>query len=239
MNKKQIKHIAIILDGNRRWAKANNLPIFAGHEKVVKENIVELVEACIARNIPYLTTWAFSTENWGRSKIEIDAIMNIFRDTLNNSMKEMHEKGVKINTIGELSRFPKDIQEKLEHWKKKTKNNSKVVYTIALNYGGRDEIIRAMRNMVLDFVRQNPKNIEEKISDIKQQELEQYLDTINMPDPDLIIRPGGEKRLSGFMPWQSVYAEYYFTDAMMPDFGEEELDKALKDFQQRQRRFGK
>lgn len=239
MNQKQIKHIAVILDGNRRWARANNLPVFAGHEKVVKENIVELVEACIDKNISHLTTWAFSTENWGRSKIEIDAIMTIFRDTLKKSMQKMHEKGVRINTIGDLSRFPEDIQKELEHWKEETKNNSKVVYTIALNYGGRDELIRSIKQMVLDLIKQKPENVEEKISSIKHQEFESYLDTAGMPNPDLIIRPGGEKRLSGFMPWQSVYAEYYFTDKMMPEFGKKELDDALEDFYQRQRRFGK
>lgn len=242
-------HIAIILDGNRRWAKLNKLKIIRGHEKVVKEIIERLVDHCLQINqalakkskapnntsqgIKYLTFWAFSTENWQRDPQEVRGIMKLFRDALNDSSQRLHEKGVRLNSIGDLSRFEADIRNHLEKWKKISQNNQQITVTFALNYGGRDEIIRAMKKMI------SQNNTQELIKNLDDSTFTQFLDTAGMPEPDLIIRPGGERRLSGFMPWQSVYSELYFTSVLMPDFDEAELDQALTDFQQRQRRFGK
>lgn len=216
------KHVAIIMDGNRRWAKQRGLAIIKGHRKVAEEMIERLADFAIGKGISYLTLWAFSTENWERPKEEVAGVMDLFRETFATSADRLHKKGVRVAVIGQLNRFPKDIQEGVAHWVEETKNNQKLTVTFALNYGGRDEIRRAVTEGGVDF--------------------EQHLDTVSkiaLPDPDLLIRPGGEKRLSGFLTWQSVYTELYFTDVLMPDFDEAEFMKALEDFAARQRRFGK
>ncbi len=216
------KHVAIIMDGNRRWAKQRGLAIIKGHRKVAEEMIERLADFAIAKGISYLTLWAFSTENWERPKEEVAGVMDLFRETFATSADRLHKKGVRVAVIGQLDRFPKDIQEGVAHWVEETKNNQQLTVTFALNYGGRDEIRRAVAEGGVGF--------------------EQHLDTtakISLPDPDLLIRPGGEKRLSGFLTWQSVYTELYFTDVLMPDFDEAEFMKALEDFAARQRRFGK
>lgn len=216
------KHVAIIMDGNRRWAKQQGLAIIKGHRKVAEEMIERLADFAIAKRIAYLTLWAFSTENWERPKEEIAGIMDLFRETFNTSADRLHKKGVRVAVIGQLSRFPKDIQEGIAYWVQETRDNQALTVTFALNYGGRDEIRRAVQVGGEDF--------------------EQHLDTVTkivLPDPDLLIRPGGEQRLSGFLTWQSVYTELYFTDVLMPDFDEHEFAKALEDFASRQRRFGK
>jgi undecaprenyl diphosphate synthase len=239
-NKKFPQHIGIIMDGNRRWARRNKRQAFMGHEKVAQERIDELVEFCIKHNIPYLTLWAFSTENWNRPQREVEAIMDLLRRTLKTSLSKLNDQDVRFNTIGELSRFPKDIQQELAHWKEETKNNGKITVTFALNYGGRDEIMRGMKQLFLNLINDHrAKELENKIKSLSEQYFAQYLDTADMPDPDLIIRPGEEKRLSGFMPWQGTYSELYFTDTLMPDFGTKELKTALEDYLQRQRRFGR
>lgn len=222
INKSVPNHVAIIMDGNRRWAKQHGLAVIKGHRKVAEEMIERLADFAISQGISYLTLWAFSTENWQRSKEEVDGIMDLFRETFATSAERLHKKGVRVATIGDLSRFPEDIRQGVEFWLKETKNNQKLVVTFALNYGGRDEIVRAVAKAGEDFAN--------------------FLDTktmINLPDPDLLIRPGGEKRLSGFLTWQTVYSELYFTDVLMPDFDEKEFAKALADYAQRQRRFGK
>lgn len=216
------KHVAIIMDGNRRWAKQRGLAVIKGHRKVAEEMIERLADFAIGKGISYLTLWAFSTENWERPKEEVAGVMDLFRETFATSADRLHRKGVRVAVIGQLNRFPKDIQEGVAHWVEETKNNQKLTVTFALNYGGRDEIRRAVTEGGVDF--------------------EQHLDTVSkiaLPDPDLLIRPGGEKRLSGFLTWQSVYTELYFTDVLMPDFDEAEFMKALEDFAARQRRFGK
>jgi len=216
------KHVAIIMDGNRRWARQYGFSIVKGHRKVAEEIIERLADFAISKGINFLTLWAFSTENWQRSQDEIDGIMDLFRETFATSAEKLHKKNVRVAVIGDMSRFPKDIQEGVGFWIKETANNQKLVVTFALNYGGRDEIKRAVAVGNKDF--------------------EQFLDTkkmIVLPDPDLLIRPGGEKRLSGFLTWQTVYSELYFTDVLMPDFDEKEFAKALEDYAQRQRRFGK
>lgn len=215
-------HVAIIMDGNRRWARQHGLAIIKGHRKVAEEMIERLADFAIVSKIGYLTLWAFSTENWQRPSEEVNSIMDLFRETFSTSAEKLHKKGVRVAVIGDLSRFPKDIQDGVELWVKETENNKKLVVTFALNYGGRDEIARAVKTGGIDF--------------------ENFLDTkkmISLPDPDLLIRPGGEKRLSGFLPWQTVYSELYFTDILMPDFDEKEFSKALEDYATRKRRFGK
>jgi undecaprenyl diphosphate synthase len=210
------------MDGNRRWAKQRGLAVIKGHRKVAEEMIERLADFAIVKGISYLTLWAFSTENWERPKEEVAGVMDLFRETFSTSADRLHKKGVRVAVIGQLNRFPEDIQEGVAHWVEETKNNQALTVTFALNYGGRDEIRRAVAEGGADF--------------------EQHLDTaskIVLPDPDLLIRPGGEKRLSGFLTWQSVYTELYFTDVLMPDFDEAEFMKALEDFAVRQRRFGR
>jgi len=237
-------HVAIIMDGNRRWARQNKLQIFKGHEKVAKEVIQALVDRCLELKISYLTLWAFSTENWKRSQREVDAILNLLRDMFIDGREALEGRDVKINTIGELARFPEDIQQGIVEWKEESKNAQSLTVTFALNYGGRDEILRAIRQLMLILVGEikglNQSALAKKIAELTTEKfLSAQLDTTDLPDPDLIIRTGGEQRLSGFMPWQSAYAEFYFTKVLMPDFGAEQLDLALKEYACRERRFGK
>ena len=224
------KHIGIIMDGNRRWAKKNGLAALRGHDYVAEKVIEPLVDHCIQQGISHITLWAFSTENWQRDQNEVEGLMDIFRKSFHKNSQRLFEKGVRLNAIGDLKRFPEDIQKGVEEWIEKSKENTAITVTFALNYGGRDEIVRAV-NRYLDG---NPGA--EKIT---AEELNAHLDTGNMPDLDLLIRPGGEQRLSGFLPWQGVYAELYFADILMPDFTPAELQKALDEFSRRQRRFGK
>lgn len=223
------QHVAIIMDGNRRWARQNKFKIFAGHEKVANENIANLVDHCIELGIPYLTLWAFSTENWQREPNEVEAIMNIMRYSFVDGVGELIKKKVRLKTIGDLTKFPQDIQESIAKMTQSNLADYRITVTFALNYGGRDEILRAV-NKIIEH---------KKAPTVTAAELEKYLDTTELPDVDLIIRTGGEQRLSGFLPWQSVYAEFYFTQVLMPDFDKGELDKALQDYERRSRRFGK
>jgi undecaprenyl diphosphate synthase len=225
------QHIAIIMDGNRRWAQKHGLAALKGHSYVSDHVIEPLVDRCIELQIPFLTLWAFSTENWKRDESEVKGLMQIFRQAFDKNGKSLFEKGVRINTIGDLTRFPADIQKGIENWKEKSKDNTKITVTFALNYGGRDEIIRALNKALAEQ--------DTKKNSLTEDELTSHLDTADMPDPDFIIRPGGEQRLSGYLPWQGVYAELYFTDVLMPDFSPAELDKSLQEFAKRKRRFGK
>ncbi len=220
-----IQHIAIIMDGNRRWAKLHKLEALRGHEYVVDNVIEPLVDRCIELGIPYLTLWAFSTENWERDRREVEGMMQLFRRAFEKKVEDLHKKGVKLNIIGDIERFPKDIADQAKRWVEISQKNTKITVSFALNYGGRDEILRAINSA--------------QTKPVTAEELEKHLYTAGIPDPDLIIRPGGQFRLSGFMPWQSVYSELYFTEVLMPEFGAKELDKALEDFENRQRRFGK
>lgn len=228
----QPKHIAIIMDGNRRWAKERGLGVLDGHNYVVNQVIEPLVDRCIEKNIPFLTLWAFSTENWRRNPAEIQGIMNIFREAFQKKAADLHKKGVKLQVIGDLSKFPADIQKKSAEWIALSQRNKKITVTFALNYGGHDELIRAVRAII----RKNPHIQPEAVT---EQQITRHLDTAAMPDPDIIIRTSGEKRLSGFLPWQSVYSELYFTDIPMPDFTPRELQLALEEYNRRKRRFGK
>ena len=223
-----IQHIGFIMDGNRRWAKARHLPLAAGHTKGYQV-IEPLIISAQKKGIKYLTFWAFSTENWKRDQKEVTLLMQIFRKLFHgNFMKRLHKNGVKINVLGEVDAFPKDIAEKIKELIEITKNNTSIVVNIGLNYGGRFEILRAVNNLIKDQI----KNVDEEI-------FASYLYTKDQPDPDLIIRTSGEERLSGFLPWQSVYSELYFPEVFWPDFTEKEFEKALEEFENRKRRFGK
>lgn len=224
------KHVAIIMDGNRRWARKHRLKVLAGHEKVAFEIIEPLIKRCLELEIAYLTFWAFSTENWERDKKEVTGILKIFRKGLRENVERFNKMGVRLKVLGDLSRFDKDIREGILKWARRSRGNKKVTLSIAINYGGRDEILRAIKKAQKGKI---------KGKDLTEERFSRFLDTAGIPDPDLIIRTGGAKRLSGFLPWQAVYAEFHFTETLMPDFTPRKLDKAILDYSRRERRFGR
>jgi undecaprenyl diphosphate synthase len=227
------KHVAIIMDGNRRWAKQRGLPSVMGHKKVVEERVEQLIDHAGKRGITHITFWCFSTENWNRPTDEVSGIMNLFRLALSKYARRMIEKGARLRIVGDLSKFDRDIREGIEGFIKESEHNTAITVTFALNYGGRDEIVRATQKLLEEY------RIKNKEYRIDENDIGKFLDTAGMPDPDLIIRTSGEQRMSGFMPWQAVYSEYYFTDTLMPDFGVEAFDAALEDYAGRERRRGK
>ncbi|MCH7951607.1 di-trans,poly-cis-decaprenylcistransferase [Patescibacteria group bacterium] len=227
------QHVALIMDGNRRWARKRGFFPLKGH-LAGEERIEPIVDRAIELGIGYLTFWAFSTENWKRTKREVGFLLNIFRDNLSKKVESFHRKNVKINVIGNVSMFPNDIQEKTKAWIEKTKHNSAITVNIALSYGGRDELLRAIVTLAGEI-----RNSKFEIRNLTEQSFAQFLDTAGQPDPDLLIRTGGEFRLSGFMLWQIAYTELYFTDTYWPDFTPKEFDKAIAEYQSRQRRFGR
>ena len=214
------------MDGNRRWAKERGLPILEGHRKVADKILEPLIECAAKRGIQYMTFWAFSTENWKRSEKEVQGIMTIFRHVIQKRWQRLHEKGVRIRIIGDISKFPQDIYDALIKVVAQTKENKKITVIFALNYGGRDEIIRAAKKI-------------KDTSIVDEKEFTALLDTSGIPDPEIIVRTGGEQRLSGFLLWQSEYSELYFPSWYMPEFTEEKLDEVLDEYQKRIRRFGR
>lgn len=224
------QHIAIIMDGNRRWAKDHHLPVLEGHRRVANIVLETLVEHAAARGIRYLTFWAFSTENWSRAPEEVKGIMLILKKSIGVFGKKMHKKGVQLRVIGDLSRFEPGLQKTIADVVELTKDNSKITVTLALNYGGRDELLRAIEKLRISASAHQR---------INEKEFEEFLDTKGIPDPDMIVRTGGEQRLSGFLPWQSVYSEFYFPTWYMPDFTPERLDEVIEELNNRKRRFGK
>ncbi len=226
---KNPKHVAIIMDGNRRWAKKHGLPIVAGHRQGYL-TLKKVSQYCLDRGIKFLTVWAFSTDNWNRPRVEVDYIIKLLAEVIRTEVDTFMEKKVRLNMIGHLDGFPKKLQEGIHQAMERTRKNSKAVLTVALNYGGREEIIDAISRIV-SKKKLPPVVTRELISD--------NLYTADLPDPDLIIRTSGEQRLSGFLPWQSVYAELFFTEVLWPDFSETDFDAALREYQERQRRFGK
>lgn len=226
-------HIAIIMDGNGRWAKARFLPRTAGHKAGV-ETIRDIVKECSKLGVKHLTLYAFSTENWGRPKDEVGALMKLLVTYLRKELDECHKNGVRMNVFGDTTQLPKECQEALDDALETTKNNTRINLNFALNYGGRDEIIRAIKLMYSDI---NKNIIKEE--DINSELIENYLYTKGIPDPDLIIRPSGEQRLSNFLLWQCAYSEFWYSDINWPDFKEEDLRRAISDYQNRDRRFGK
>lgn len=227
------KHVAIIMDGNRRWAAKKGLGPVDGHRFAAEKTIEPIVERAIKHGIKYLTFWAFSTENRNRDKMELRGLFGIFKDALKTKVKRLSEKGVKIQVIGNIDWFPGDIPNRVKQMINLTKDNDIITVSFALNYGGRDEVLRAVKKLI-----KKVELGEIEIKEIDEAEFGKCLDTVGMPDPDLIIRTGGEKRLSGYLPWQSVYSEIYFTDVLFPDFSPTEFDKAIFDYQGRDRRFG-
>ena len=229
---KMPKHIAIIMDGNGRWAKKRGLPRTMGHRAGV-QTIKTVTKECGNLGVKYLTLYAFSTENWKRPKEEVSALMNLVIEFIKNEIDELHENNVKVQTIGDLSKFPQKPRQAILWAIDKTKENTGVVLTLALNYGGRDEILRGIKSLVEDV-----KVGKIDIDDIKESLFNNYLYTKNMPDPDLIIRPSGEQRLSNFLLWQCAYSEFWYSQINWPDFKAEDLRKAIFDYQNRDRRFG-
>ncbi len=225
-------HIAIIMDGNRRWARDRGLPVLAGHRHVTDKILEPLVERAAKQGIKYLTFWAWSTENWERDKQEVTGIMKLFKHVIHRRWRKLHEKGVRVKFIGDISRFDPVIKNALEKVITETKNNKTITVIFALNYGGRDEIIRAFNKYLSNL--SHLSNLQ-----LNQKDFSKYLDTSGIPDPDLIVRTGGEQRLSGFLLWQSEYAELMFPNWYMPEFTTEKLDEILEEFAKRQRRYGK
>ena len=225
------KHVAIIPDGNRRWAKKKGRPAFEGHRFAAQTALPNLVNELMRLGIKYFTFWALSTENLaGRSKKELSHLFNLIRISLKSKYKEFKEKKIRLKVIGDLIKLPEDLQKEAYKITKETMKNEKMTIVLGLNYGGRNEIIRAIKKI------QNQKS---KIQILTKENFGNYLDTAGIPDPDLIIRTGGEKRLSGFMLWQSEYSEFYFSDLYFPDFTAKELEKSINNYSERQRRFGK
>ncbi|MFH2085911.1 MAG: polyprenyl diphosphate synthase [bacterium] len=232
------KHVAIIMDGNRRWAKKQGLAAVAGHAYAVDRVVEKIIEKAGEMGVKYLTLWAFSTENWGRDSEEVSGLMNLFRKALMTKVEKFIQKGARLKMIGDISRFAPDIQAGMREAEAKSEKNDKISVTFALNYGGRDEIKRAV-NRYLSACEDSPRRITYNDCPLTQEELEKYLDTAGMPDPDLIIRTGGEMRMSGFLMWSGAYSEYYFTEKLFPEFTPRDLERAVEEYQKRQRRYGK
>jgi undecaprenyl diphosphate synthase len=223
------QHVAMIMDGNGRWAIQRGLPRLAGH-KAGTENLRRVIRSTVEFGVKYLTIYAFSTENWGRPPEEVQGLMMILQDVIDRELNELHKEGVQLRHIGRLERLDAGIQKKLLHAIELTKNNDRLILNIAFNYGGRDEIVYVIQKMIRDGIPP------EKVTD---QLVSQYLFTAGVPDPDLIIRTSGELRASNFLIWQAAYSEWYITPTYWPDFDKEEYRHALETFGQRDRRYGK
>ncbi len=224
-------HIAIILDGNGRWAKKRGMPRSFGHVKGC-ENLEDICEVAKELGVKYLTVYAFSTENWKRSKEEVDGLMKLFRNYLKKCIKISQKNNMRVKVIGDITAFDSDIQESIEKLEDFSKDFTDLHFQIALNYGSRDEITRAVNRMLED---QKAGKLETPVS---EDTISDYLDTAGIPDPDLMIRTSGELRLSNYLLWQLAYSEFYFTDVPWPDFKKEELVKAIEKYNERDRRYG-
>lgn len=231
--KKLPLHVGIIMDGNRRWAKNRGLPTSSGHSRGA-EVFKNLALYCNKIGLKHLTVYAFSTENWKRSSSEVSALMFLFKKYLKSVMRDFKNENIRLSFIGEISKFSNDIQKLIETIETETKDRTGMHLNIAMNYGGRSEIINAVKNLQRDFENSENKNI----SDLTEEKFSSYLYTENQPDVDLLIRTGGEKRISNFLLWQSAYAELYFTDVLWPDFSEKIFDEAINEYFNRNRRFG-
>ena len=230
---KMPRHIAIIMDGNGRWAKQKGLLRTLGHENGTK-SVKRTVETCSKLGIENLTLYAFSTENWNRPKLEVDTLMKLLVSSLRKEAKTFQENNIRLNSIGNLSKLPSSIYKELNEVMEKTKNNTRMTLTLALSYGSREELLNVVKN-ISDKVKNNIISI----PDIDESIINQHLYTQNLPDVDLLIRTSGEHRISNFLLWQIAYAELYFTNVLWPDFKEADLYEAIISYQQRERRFGK
>jgi undecaprenyl diphosphate synthase len=222
------RHVAIIMDGNGRWALKRGLPRLAGH-KAGTDNLRRIIEASVEFGVKYLTIYAFSTENWGRPSEEVEGLLRILEDVIDRELNELNKQGVQIRHIGRLERLSPNLQEKVLDAMEVTRHNDRLILCVAWNYGGRDEIVYAIQHMLKDGI--DPGEVTPEL-------VSQYLFTAGIPDPDLIIRTSGELRISNFLIWQTAYSEWYITPTFWPDFGKEEYRKALDAFAQRDRRFG-
>ena len=226
------KHIAIIMDGNRRWAKSKNMPVSFGHKEGAK-TLEKIVRYANKIGIKYITVYAFSTENWKRTTEEVIALMNLFQSYLDDYSKRADSENIKVKIIGNRQGLSEKMQKSIEKCMERTKDNTGITFNIALNYGGRDEITNAVKHIA-----EKIQNKEINIEDITEQMISDNLYTAEQPDPDLLIRTSGELRLSNFLPWQVVYSEFLFIDKNWPDFSEEDLDEAIIEYQKRTRKFG-
>lgn len=225
-------HVAIILDGNGRWAKKRGLPRNYGHTQGSKV-VEQICEDAYKIGVKYLTVYAFSTENWKRPKDEVEAIMKLLRSYLKTSIKTSQKNNMKVRVLGDKTKLSQDIQESINFLEESSKNNTGLNLQVAINYGGRDELIRAIRSLSLDV-----KEHTIDVNDIDETTIEDYIDTKGIPDPDLLVRTSGESRLSNFMLWQMAYTEFYFTDILWPDFNKVELMKAIEYYNSRTRKYG-
>ncbi len=225
-------HIAIIMDGNRRWARQRNLDVKTGHKEGAKtlENIVRYAKKV---GIKYITVYAFSTENWKRSEEEVGALMLLLQAYLDSYAKRADTEGIKVKVLGDISVLPKGMQNTIGKLEERTKDNTDINFNIALNYGGRDEIVKAVRK-----ISEKVKNGELNVEDINEEIISDNLYTSGMPDPDVVVRTSGEMRTSNFLPWQIVYSEFIFVEKNWPEFSEEDLDKVIEIYQKRNRKFG-
>ncbi len=221
-------HIGIIMDGNGRWALARGLPRLAGH-RAGTENLRRIIEACIEFGIKYLTIYAFSTENWGRPTEEVQGLMRIFENVIDNELQELHDQGVRLRHLGRLDGVRPSFRKKVLKAMEFTQDNDRLILNIAFNYGGRDEIVCAIKSMIRDGI---------EAEQVTDNLVSQYLFTAGVPDPDMIIRTSGELRGSNFLIWQGAYSEWYFPATFWPDFDRQELLKAIEEFGQRERRYG-
>lgn len=222
-------HIAIIMDGNGRWAAARGLPRLEGH-RAGTENLRQIIKASVEYGVKYLTLYAFSTENWGRPQDEVHGLLSILETVIDRELNELKSQGVRICHIGRLDAMPKKVREKVLHSLALTQNNDRLILNIAWNYGGRDEIVHAIQEIIKSGI---------PAEQVTEEVVSHYMFTQNCPDPDLVIRTSGEMRVSNFLIWQSAYSEWYFTPILWPDFNKEELGKAIDAYSQRKRRFGK
>jgi undecaprenyl diphosphate synthase len=222
------QHVAIIMDGNGRWARRRGLPRLAGH-RAGTENLRRIIEGCVEFGIRYLTIYAFSTENWERPEDEVKGLMLIIEEVIDRELAELHRNGVQLRHVGRIEGLSPLLREKVRKAMELTRDNRRLTLNIAFNYGGRDELVCAVRRIIRDGI--PPDDVDEKLID-------SYLFTAGIPDPDLVIRTSGEQRVSNFLIWQSAYSEWYFPEVFWPDFDKEELRKALWEYSSRDRRFG-
>ena len=225
---KMPRHVAVIMDGNGRWAKAQGLPRLAGHRAGTKA-LRRTIEACVEFGIPYLTIYAFSTENWKRPAHEVRGLMLLLEEVIERQLDELDENGVSIRHVGWLENVPKHVQSAIGRAVERTKGNSRLTLSVCFNYGSRAEIVRAVRRIVDEGT---------PAEEIDESTITSHLDTAGLPDPDLVIRTSGEMRLSNYLLWQAAYAEVYFTDTLWPDFDKDDLAEALRSYEARERRFG-
>lgn len=226
------QHIAIILDGNGRWAKKHGMPRNYGHAQGAK-NVETICREAWNLGVKYLTVYAFSTENWSRPQEEVDALMKLLRNYMKNCIKTAEKNHMRVRILGDKTRLAEDIQESIAKLEENSKNQDGLNFQIAINYGSRDEMIRGMKRMLQDY-----KKEEFSLEELDETKFQSYLDTADIPDPDLLIRTSGEQRISNYLLWQLAYTELYFTDVPWPDFTKEELVKAIEDYNNRDRRYG-